>query len=530
MRRFSSYGAISPAEHYHAPREALISKACTSLTGNKNSENGHYITVWAPRQCGKSWVMLEAVERIRRTDSYNVGIITMERAKEVKDEEKVLRILIQKLQSTFHISLPSIKEISELPILFSKQYFQKPVILIIDEFDALEEGFINLFSGIFRDMFMDRTNERGIKSKDRTNLLHGLALIGVRSVLGIENVKGSPFNIQQSLHIPNLTDDEVNEMFLWYKKESGQTIEPEVINSLIYELNGQPGLTCWLGELLTDTYNETPDKPITIENFEEAYAAAVKVLPNNNILNIISKAKKEPYRQIILELFKTDRKLAFTFDDPILNYLYMNGVIDRVKENRTDYYVKFPCPFIQKRLFNYFSRDIFPNMGRLHELYANLDNAISKTHLNIPNLLKLYETYLKTNRQWLLKDAPRRSDMQIYEAVYHFNFYSYLKELLTDRGVKVFPEFPTGNGKIDLILTYCGNRYGIELKSFTNEWSYNESLKQAAEYGKQLGLQTIHIVFFVEYSNEQRRKQYETGFADKTTGVTVKPALIETGN
>jgi hypothetical protein len=33
-------------------------------------------------------------------------------------------------------------------------------------------------------------------------LLHGMALIGVRAVLGVENVKGSPFNVQRSVHIP----------------------------------------------------------------------------------------------------------------------------------------------------------------------------------------------------------------------------------------------------------------------------------------------------------------------------------------
>jgi hypothetical protein len=36
-----------------------------------------------------------------------------------------------------------------------------------------------------------------------------MALIGVRAVLGVENVKGSPFNVQRSVHIPNLTHDEV---------------------------------------------------------------------------------------------------------------------------------------------------------------------------------------------------------------------------------------------------------------------------------------------------------------------------------
>ena len=43
--------------------------------------------------------------------------------------------------------------------------------------------------------------------------------------------------------------------------------------------------------------------------FEEAYGAASQILPNNNILNIISKAKQEPASQIVLDMFRTDEKI-----------------------------------------------------------------------------------------------------------------------------------------------------------------------------------------------------------------------------
>lgn len=92
-------------------------------------------------------------------------------------------------------------------------------------------------------------------------------------------------------------------------------------------------------------------------------------------------------------------------------------MIGKEIENETEYYVKFPSPFIRTRLFNY--------------------------------------------------------------AVYHFNLFSYLKELLKERGAKVFPEFPTGNGKIDLIIDFHNNRYGIELKSFSNELK-KKCLRRAA--------------------------------------------------
>lgn len=530
MRRFSSYGPIDKDLHYFAPRKELIHRAYNQLVGENPQKGGHYITVWAPRQTGKTWVVQEAVQEIKKTNEYEVGIFSMGSVKKEKNEKEVISAFVDKLSMVFQKGFPSLKKIKHTPTLFTKKYFQKPVILIIDEFDSLEEEFINDFANIFREIFSSRSNEPDKKSRDKTHLVHGLALVGVRSVLGIENVTGSPFNVQRSLHIPNLTYEEVHYMFKWYEEESQQTVEEDVIRQLFDETNGQPGLTGWFGELLTEIYNQEKTRTITRDNFEEVHAAAVKILPNNNILNIISKANKEPYKQTVLELFKTDRKMEFTYDNTRLNYLYMNGVIDREKENRIEYYVKFSCPFVQKRLFNYFSSELFHSMGRLYDPFASLDNTITETHLDIKNLVKLYQSYLQKNREWLLKDAPRRKDLRIYEAVYHFNFYTYLNEFLRPRGGRVFPEFPTGNGKIDLIITYADKRYGLEIKSYVDEGNYRVSLAKAAKYGKQLQLPEIFLVFFVEFVDDKSRKTYEVDYPDKETGVIVFPIFVEIGN
>ena len=97
---------------------------------------------------------------------------------------------------------------------------------------------------------------------------------------------------------PNLRFSEVVQLFSWYQQERGQLIEPEVVERIWYEFQGQPGLTGWIGELLTETYNQAPDQPITMAHFEGVYAAALN-LPNSNILNIIAKAKPTPYKQLI---------------------------------------------------------------------------------------------------------------------------------------------------------------------------------------------------------------------------------------
>ncbi len=412
MRKFSSYGPVDRDIHYHAPRKELIESAYMQLTGEKPEKGGHYITVWAPRQAGKTWIMQQVVRKIREQGDFEIGITTMQSAKTIESDRRILNLFVRNLKDWFRRDLPDIETWDMLYGLFSKQHFQKPVILIIDEFDALREDFINRFANEFKDMYIRRQNESDRPSGEKNCILHGLALVGVRSVLGIENVSGSPFNVQRSIHIPNLTYDEVNDMFGCYQRESGEKIEHNVIKSLFYETRGQPGIVCWFGELLTEgfeDYKPETGRPMTSDDFEEFFAGAVNVLPNNNVLNIISKAKQTPYKDMVLNLFRTDEKIRFRYDDPDISFLYMNGVIDSEKAGR-EIYVRFSSPFVQKRLFNYFAYELFGYMGKLIEPFEDLDDTFAEDGLNIRNLMRRFEIHLKKNREWLLKDAPKRKD------------------------------------------------------------------------------------------------------------------------
>ncbi len=531
MRKFSSYGPVDKDLHYYVPRQALVDFALHQLRGESPVKGGHYITVWAPRQRGKTWVMREVLWKLQEEPYFDVVVLSLQDLSGIQDPVKVMQFisndLLEKLgQPSFTIAAPK-----EFARVFHREVLLKPLILILDEFDTLSEEAIAAIAGVFRNVYVSRQYQSGLPSDERDYLLHGVALIGVRSVLGIENQRGSPFNVQRSLHIPNLTYDEVNEMYQWYIRESGQVVEQDVIDRVFYETQGQPGLVSWFGELLTETYNETPDQPITMKQFNRVYNLALNALPNNNILNIISKAKQEPYKDVVLQLFQTGEEMEFRYDEPHLNFLYMNGVIDWVEAPGNHHLVaKFPCPFVQKRLFNYFAYDLFREMGRLHNPFDDLSDTIGETYLNVKNLLRRYETYLKLNRARAFKGVPvRKTDWRPYEAVYHFNLYMYLYRFIERRKGQVIPEFPTGNGKIDLLIRYGGQMYGIEVKSFVDTYSFREALKQAARYGEQLSLSEITLAVFVDAIDEANRAKYEVTYHDDETGVDVVPVFIETG-
>ncbi len=97
MRRFSSYGPIDTEVHYYAPRKKLIERAYTQLMGENPGRGGHYITVWAPRQCGKTWVMQQILFRLRKDPQFDVLKINLQSLKDQRDPGKIVNVIARKI-------------------------------------------------------------------------------------------------------------------------------------------------------------------------------------------------------------------------------------------------------------------------------------------------------------------------------------------------------------------------------------------------------------------------------------------------
>jgi|GEM_PF-2263201 len=73
MCRFHSYGPVNARSHFSVPRTVLVDNCLNSLIGSDN-EGGHYFTIWAPRQTGKTWLIRQAVQEVkaRYPDQYEI--------------------------------------------------------------------------------------------------------------------------------------------------------------------------------------------------------------------------------------------------------------------------------------------------------------------------------------------------------------------------------------------------------------------------------------------------------------------------
>jgi hypothetical protein len=376
--------------------------------------------------------------------------------------------------------------------------FKRPVILFIDEFDSLPPAVIDRLVTLFRDIYLKR---------DRY-LLHGLSLIGVRAVLGVDSQRGSPFNVQRSLHVPNFTLDEVTDLFDQYRQESGQLVEPEVVASVYESTNGQPGLVGWFGELLTEKYNPGIAVAIDLKTWETVYRKALYVEWNNTILNLIKKAMGE-YQPYVLNLFSRS-DIPFNLRAKWCSYLYLNGIITCTTQQKTNQEMveicRFAAPFIQTCLFNSLTLDIIGDQtpGTVVEPLDDLTDVFEGDFLNLPPLLDRYKAYLIRMKDKGLnpfKDQPRRTDLHYTEAVGHFHLYAWLQAAIGRRCV-TSPEFPTGNGKVDIHIRCNGKKGIIEVKSFVDMSETRKGTEQAAAYASSLNLNLVTLALFVPVDDE----------------------------
>ncbi len=503
MRRFHSYGPVDCEEHFCVERKELVNHCVEQLIGNPE-KGGHYFTVWAPRQTGKTWLVRQAKKEIERRypDRFRIGLMSMQGVvlKNTDSDEEILSWMPNLLRDSLNVKVDAPKDWMSWINFFHREdgLFDKPLILFVDEFDSLPRNAIDRLTTIFRDMYLKR----------ESYILHGLALIGVRAVLGVESERGSPFNIQRSLHVPNFARDEVEDLFRQYREESGQEVEPAVVRSVYDATRGQPGLVGWFGELLTETYNPGADRPIDMEVWSDTYRLASVKHWNNTILNLVKKAKGE-YLERVLELF-TRSDIPFTIDSQWCGYLYLHGIIDSEtivdsQGNKTEI-CRFANPFIQRRLYNALTLDLVGDRTPILavEPLDKMEDVFDKTELDLPALLERYKNYLKRLKAkgidpW--REQPGRTDMHFTEAVGHFHLYAWLKEAAEDICV-VSPEFPAGNGRVDIHLKCAGKAGIIEVKSFKSMVKTESAKRQAAEYASRLGLSATCIALFVPVEDE----------------------------
>ena len=275
------------------------------------------------------------------------------------------------------------------------------------------------------------------------------------------------------------------------------------------------------------------DQPIDINQWHRVYLSACEVEHNNTVRNIITKARNE-YKLNVIELF-TNANVHFSFNYDWCNYMYMHGLIayEVVQENnKISHVCRFSSPFIQTCLYSALTGDLrqaHPFSTLALDPLDTLDDVASGTVLNIKSLLERYKNYIKRLKEsgynpW--QNQPRRKDFRLTEAVGHFHLYYWLQMALGIQST-ISPEFPTGNGKVDLHIEYQGKKGIIEVKSFTNANDAKLARKQASNYAKHTGYSDVTVAMFAPFTDENILNQLSV--KETIDGIDVTVVVIGQG-
>ncbi len=486
MRYFNTSGPCNPAEHYTVLRKELIAEGLNKV------RQGRYITIFAPRQAGKTTYFQLLLEELRKEGRYTPIWISSENTRGATKKEfyEVLNHKLGRELAEYGVKMPVlIKNEITLARLFEEIRNQCPaLVVVIDEFEGIPKSRIGELMHAFRAIYHERKHYA----------LHSLILVGVSTIADlIVSSTTSPFNIVDELKIPYFSFDEVKNLIGQYTRESGQPFKQEVVKAIYENTNGQPGMVSGLCAHLVEQVATDRKKPIVIEDFYRTLKYFLMEKFDKNILNIVQKARQK--KAFMLRLLFKDDPIPFTVDDPDIAYLYAHGVVENVEG-----WVDISVPLYKKRLLTAFRPAINGETGYYVSAHDTFSEYLQRDGLNLKTILHRYVEYV-ARRGFRAFDTKH-----LKEGAWHYSLDGFINFFIERLGGQTFTEVPSGRGRTDIMILFRGKKYIIETKIFTDLSYFQRGKKQLAEYLKSEGLDAgYYVVFSQKHAEEDKLEQEE---------------------
>lgn len=487
MKKFCIAGPIDPERHYFIPHRL----ECDHIYGLIDDQE--YFVIHAPRQSGKTTAIDELVHSLNQKGKYAALYINIEAVQAARDKIKdALVTFINILARSIDRQLPHYTEVSDhlrqmvaiepitLDLLtsalaFCAESFKKPLVLFIDEIDALiGDSLLSVLRQI-RAGFKDRPS----------GFPHSLCLIGLRDVRdyrvwskeqGVYVSTSSPFNIKaESLTIPNFSKEQVKSLYSQHTKATGQIFTNEAVEHAYYLTQGQP----WLVNALAheachrDVLDRT--QPITKETIEKAKEQLI-IRQDTHIDSLLDKLNEERVLGIIDAIISGKSEIS-TFDVDDVRYVYDLGLI---KKDRFE-------------IANPIYQEIIPRA--LTSLLQKMIPDKSAWYLDEKGNLKMSQLLTKFTEFYRVHSGAWGDKMAYHESMPHLLLMAFLQRIINGCGT-IAREYALGRKRVDLYVTWKEQTFVIELKIKHGEETLNKGLLQTSEYMDLCGASEGHLLIF----------------------------------
>ena len=403
-RTFNTAGPQKLDKHYSiSPLTRFNLKDILSLINQER-----YFVLHAPRQTGKTSCLFALRDYLNKQDNYFAVYVNVEGGQSLRNDvggvvKSTIDIISNELDMICNTSYQYIRDevqhfepASMFTIYLTRlsRAFKKPLVLLIDEIDALVGD--SLVSVL-------RQLRAGYPNRP-TAFPQSVILCGVRDVRDYRIVLsnqdivtgGSAFNIKaKSLRLGNFSKEEIHELFMQHTHETGQEFDEACFPIIWDATEGQPWLVNAIGQEVTSEMEENRDRSVIItpEMIERAIENII-YRRDTHIDILIDKLKEERVRRVIQPMLtgSADAEDSNIPTDDI-QYVEDLGLIKRERGK-------------PRRIANSIYREIIPReltwstqdgLTQNPAWYMNPDNSINMEKL----LLDFQQFFRQNSDSWI---------------------------------------------------------------------------------------------------------------------------------
>ena len=483
-RWFNTAGPCKPDIHYMlSPTERLPQlKRIIAQQG--------YFVLHAPRQTGKTTAMLSLAQDLTECGQYTAVMVSAEVGAAFSNNIDAGELaILEAWQRAAKFRLPD--ELQPPTTIeghaggrigaFLSNWVQqspRPLVLFIDEIDALEDNLLISVLRQLRDGYPNRP----------TGFPHALALIGLRDVRDYKVAAGgserlntaSPFNIKvKSLTLRSFTHAEVEQLYAQHTAHTGQSFTDAAMQRAFELTQGQPWLVNALAkevveELITDTA-----QPVEVSHINRAKEALIQ--RQDTHLDSLAERLREPRVRAVIEPMIAGTSLGIIPDDDQQFLIDLGLVVWNPAGG-----LAIANPIYREVLPRVLSRGPQAGLPMIQPSWLTENGQMNKDRL-----LSAFIDFWRQHGEPLLASAP------YHEIAPHLVMMAFLHRVINGGGT-LEREYAIGSGRMDLCLRYGNETLAIELKV----WHENRSdplaagLRQLDKYLAGLRLNQGWLVIF----------------------------------
>ncbi|MBK9094908.1 MAG: ATP-binding protein [Anaerolineae bacterium] len=503
MRFFNTAGPVNCADHYCLPPLGRVNlHEILTLIAQKK-----YFVLHAPRQVGKTSLLLALRDHLNATGRYRCLYINVESAQAAREDVRAaMRVILAELmlwesitlQDHFFLDnandiLARYGEFSVLDValtLWAGREPARPAVLLIDEIDALVG---DTLISVLRQL-------RSGYAKRPAAFPQSVILCGVRDVrdyrIHSEQEKtiitgGSAFNIKAaSLRLGDFSQAEMQTLYQQHTTETGQPFTPEAL-ALAWDLTqGQPWLVNALGYETCFQVPDTRDRdqPITAELILEAKEAII--LRRETHLDQLTDKLKEPRVRRVIEPILVGEVFGKQFRADDVQYVVDLGL---VRQDRTGA-LQLANRIYQEVIPRELTWDAQTGMTLVAAWYILPDGR-----LEVDKLIAAFQSFFREHSEhWVERFDYKEAGPQLL-------LQAFLQRIVNGGG-RIEREYGLGHGRTDLLILWP---YGeaeprpvqkvvveTKLRHKSLETTIAEGSQQTWEYMDRCAAEAGHLVIF----------------------------------